>query len=101
MPRGSKPGERRGGRKRGTPNKFSGKLKEMVLEALERAGGTEGSVAYLERRARDEHVAFMGLLGKILPTQVAGDPDNPIKTVTEIRVSFVRPKDRTSGNPTG
>src|SRR5215831_9542518 len=30
MPRGSRPGERRGGRQRGTPNKISGALREQL-----------------------------------------------------------------------
>lgn len=34
--RGSRPGERRGGRKKGTPNKATGKRREVALHALER-----------------------------------------------------------------
>lgn len=30
MPRGSKPGERRGGRKKGTPNKATAELKDLA-----------------------------------------------------------------------
>jgi hypothetical protein len=67
---GSKPGERRGGRKKGTPNKINGELKEMILEALNNAGG----VKYLQARANDTPAAFLTLLGKVLPMQVsAGD----------------------------
>lgn len=66
--RGSKPGERRGGRKKGTPNKLTGQVKEMILEALDRKGGAD----YLERQADENPVAFMGLLGKVLPMTVAG-----------------------------
>jgi len=41
MSRGSKPGERRGGRKRGTPNKFTADVKAMILGALDAAGGQD------------------------------------------------------------
>jgi hypothetical protein len=37
--RGSKPGERRGGRRKGTPNKIPKVLREMILEALDGVGG--------------------------------------------------------------
>ena len=41
MPRGSSPGERRGGREAGTPNKMTKQLKAMILSALDDAGGQD------------------------------------------------------------
>ena len=38
MPRGSKPGERRGGRKKGTPNKRTEKVKQSIQETIEKIG---------------------------------------------------------------
>ena len=67
---GSKPGERRGGRQRGTPNKITKTLREAILLALEGAGGEGGSVAYLQAQANLSPAAFMGLLGKILPLTI-------------------------------
>lgn len=64
--RGSKPGERRGGRQKGTPNKVTGALKDMILQALHNKGGVE----YLEQQADDNPTAFLGLVGKVLPLQV-------------------------------
>lgn len=78
--RGSKPGERRGGRKKGTPNKLTGQVKEMILEALDRKGGA----GYLERQADENPVAFMGLLGKVLPMTVAGAGEDGEHVVTVI-----------------
>lgn len=75
MARGSKPGERRGGRKAGTPNKITADVKAMVLAALEEQGGVE----YLKKQATETPTAFLSLLGKILPTQISSDPDNPLK----------------------
>ena len=66
--RGSKPGERRGGRQRGTPNKISGTVREMVLEALAEKGGTK----WLKQQMDKNPAAYMALLGKVLPTQVTG-----------------------------
>lgn len=75
MARGSRPGERRGGRQKGTPNKMTGALKDMVLEALEGAGGVE----YLKGRAKDNPAAFLTLVGKVLPLQVTGEGGGPVK----------------------
>lgn len=75
--RGSKPGERRGGRAKGTPNKINGELKQMILGALDGVGGQK----YLERQAKENPAAFMTLIGKVLPLTVAGDPDAPAALV--------------------
>src|SRR5436309_394019 len=66
---GSKPGERRGGRQKGTPNKISGDIKAMTLEAL----SAEGGVEYLREQARKNPTSFMSLLGRILPLQVKAE----------------------------
>lgn len=68
-----------GGRQAGTPNKVSGTLKEMILDALEQKGG----VAYLVKKAEDTPAAFMTLLGKVLPTQIQGDPEFPLNGLTD------------------
>lgn len=69
--RGSKPGERRGGRQKGTPNKVTGALKDMILTALDQAH-PEGAVAYLKSQASANPTAFLTLVGKVLPLQVTG-----------------------------
>lgn len=66
MPRGSKPGEHRGGRKKGTPNKLTTTIKEALEGAFADVGGRE----YLAKMANDEPKAFMALLGKAMPQQV-------------------------------
>lgn len=72
---GSKPGERRGGRQKGTPNKVPSNLKQMILGALDKAGGLD----YLAARAIDTPGPFMQLVGKVLPTQVTGKDDGPVQ----------------------
>ncbi len=76
------------GRPKGSPNKTTALLKDAILQAAERAGGPEGLVGYLEARAIDTPGPFMALLGKVLPTQLAGDPDNPIRTKLEADEAF-------------
>ena len=80
---------RYGGRKKGTPNKQTAAVKDMVLSAL----GNVGGITYLERPAEQNPQAFMTLVGKVIPLQVGGDPENPMKTVHEIIVRGVRSDD--------
>jgi hypothetical protein len=79
-----------GGRKKGTPNKLTGQLKEMILEAAELAGndlgGEGGTIQYLRTQATLQPAAFMTLLGKVLPLQIAGDEENPLVTITKIEL---------------
>jgi hypothetical protein len=87
MPRGSLPGERRGGRAKGTPNKLTRTLKEAILDAAENAGGERGTVGYLTVQAEANPTAFMTLLGKVLPLQVGGVDDeqgNPTELVIRL-----------------
>ena len=62
-----------GGRKKGTPNKITKNVREAILQAFEEAGG----VVYLRRVAKEDPKTFCTLLGKTMPTVVAGDEDNP------------------------
>ena len=59
------------GRPKGSLNKTTRAVKDMVLQALENKGGIE----YLEKQADENPVAFMKLIGKILPLQVKAEHD--------------------------
>lgn len=79
MARGSRPGERRGGRQKGTPNKVTGALKDMILSALDGAGG----ISYLQKQATDNPAAFLTLVGKVLPLQIGPSGNGSGKLVIE------------------
>jgi hypothetical protein len=66
------------GRAKGTPNKTTALLKDAILKAAEGAGGKDGLVGYLQAQASENPGPFMALLGKVLPMQIGGDPDNPV-----------------------
>ena len=84
MPSGRKPGsEKTGGRQKGTPNKMTKALKEMILGALDDAGGQ----AYLSAQAIKNPVAFLGLLGKVLPSEIKGQLEHSGKVALEQLVS--------------
>ena len=62
-------GQKTGGRVAGVPNKYNASIKEMIVGALSDVGGRK----YLAERAIDQPVAFMGLIGRVLPLQVTGE----------------------------
>jgi hypothetical protein len=64
--RKGKPRPPNSGRKRGTPNKVTKELRDLVLGALEDAGGQK----YLAQQAKLEPSAFLSLLGKCLPKDI-------------------------------
>lgn len=59
-------GRKTGGRSKGTPNKITRELREMILGALSEVGGQQ----YLTAQARENPNAFMRLLGQTLPRNV-------------------------------
>lgn len=84
MPRGSpRPPNAGKGRPKGIPNKFTGQLKDMVLQALTNRGG----VAYLERQAEENPGPFMGLLSKVLPMQITGQDGGAIRITVQTGVA--------------
>jgi len=64
---GARPGA---GRKPGIPNAINRQLKETILEALEKSH-PGGAIGYLTEQAKSNPNAFMGLIGKVLPLQIA------------------------------
>jgi hypothetical protein len=87
---GRKPGTpKTGGRVKGTPNRITADVKAMVLGALNAVGGQK----YLEEQAHENPVAFMSLLGKVLPLTIGGDPDNPVR-IERIERAIVEPPKR-------
>lgn len=54
------------------PNKITTALKDMILNALDEAGGID----YLVKQSNDNPTAFLTLVGKVLPLQIGGDPDS-------------------------
>ena len=84
MPRTPK-GVRYGGRQKGTPNKFTQTLKDMILQSLADAGGVD----YLKEQAKANPTAFLSLVGRVLPLQVkdgGNDPMMPKPVVNEIHM---------------
>lgn len=95
--RGSKPGERRGGRQKGTPNKATASLRDIARQYTDKA--IEGLVAVLnnlEEPAAARISAANSLLdrGYGKPSQpLDGDGEGgPIKTINRIEMIGVLPE---------
>jgi hypothetical protein len=71
------------GRPKGAKNKTTTALKDSILLAAKSAGsdgkGKGGLGGYLKRLAIHEPKTFGGLLGRVLPLQVVGDPNAPLE----------------------
>ena len=80
-----------GGRKPGQLNHSTQLLKDAILAAAEKAGKGD-IVAYLERQAEENPVAFMSLLGRVLPFQRQGDSDRPL-VISRVEYVIVDPKE--------
>ena len=97
-------GKKTGGRVKGTPNKTTALLKDAILEAAGIAGKEEGLVGYLTAQAILNPTPFMSLLGKVLPTQLTGDPEQPVHHKIESDAGFgalVSALDDVAGTATG
>lgn len=77
------------GRVKGTPNKVTRELKEMILQALDGAGGVD----YLIQCANEPRTAsaFLTLVGKVLPMTVQGPGADGAHVFTVIERRVVRP----------
>lgn len=74
------------GRPKGVLNKSTTLLKDAILAAAEKAGGKDGLIGYLQRQADENPAAFLSLVGKVLPLQIAGNDGGPLKITVETGV---------------
>lgn len=97
MSRGSKPGERRGGRQKGIPNKATRDIKAVVGKYTTEAVDTLVTVMRDGPSEKARVSAAKELLdrahGRPAQAIIGGNEDDPaIRVITEIRRSIVDPK---------
>src|SRR5262249_31912148 len=81
---GARPGA---GRPKGSPNKVSQSLKEMILDSLEELGGKE----YLKTLGVENSSAYCSLIAKVLPTTLSTPESGggvPVKMVLERHIVY-------------
>lgn len=74
------------GRTKGQPNKVTTELKQMIMGALDDAGGKE----YLTKQAKDNPTAFMTLIGKYIPSELNAKLTGAVKVNGTI--NFIKPR---------
>lgn len=79
---GKRPGA---GRPKGSLDKGNALIREMIVQALDEAGGVE----YLVNTAKSHQGAFLALIGKVMPVQVEGAGGGPVQIERAVR--FVKP----------
>ena len=102
--RGAKPGERRGGRTTGSPNKATVEIKDIARkygpaimeEAVKLAGVIDGGSGKAEsEQARLAAMTLVMGYGYGKPSQVIGsDPNNPLPSAIEhVQYTIIDPRD--------
>jgi hypothetical protein len=81
---GFRPGS---GRPKGSVDKGNAMIREMIVQALDEAGGVD----YLAQTARSHPAAFLGLVGKVMPVQLSGDGGGSIGVTLEV-VGVIAPQ---------
>lgn len=89
-------GRKTGGREAGTPNKTTASMKaaiQSVYDKLQDAAG--GDHGHFLAWAQGEPTEFYKLASKLLPIQVGGDADNPIRHVMRVELVDLKSDDGT------
>jgi hypothetical protein len=85
-------GRKTGGRQKGSVNKVTAEIKDMIAAALNNKGG----VKYLEQQADENPTAFLTLVGKIVPMQLTAAHSvtmtDPVKAREEVDELFGVPR---------
>lgn len=77
-------GNRGLGRQKGTPNKLTKTLKEMLIASLDDVGGRE----YFKRQAEENPNAYMTLIGKLIPNELKAEID--AKTDSTLTINIMK-----------
>ena len=83
-------GHKTGGRKKGSRNKITTIAKDAIAAAADELGGSDRLVAWAKEDPQNERVFWGTIYTKLLPLQVAGDPDNPLQSVTRVELVPLR-----------
>lgn len=94
MPRGSKPGERRGGRKQGVPNKLTSLARNVIAQVAEELGGATRFAAWAKESPENESAYWTRVYPRLLPVQITGPDDGPVKIERIERVIIDDTSDR-------
>jgi hypothetical protein len=87
---GSNTGNAGKGRPKGALNKTTRAAKEAIAFAAEGLGGAERLMAWALKDPRNESAFWTSIYPKLLPLQVAGDPDSPLTVINRIERVLIK-----------
>ena len=77
-------GRKTGGRQKGIPNKTTQAAKDAIAQVAEGLGGAGRLQIWVKEDPANERIFWKDIYTKLLPLQVAGDSENPLKASLEI-----------------
>jgi hypothetical protein len=77
------------GKPKGALSKTTKTAKEAIALAAEGLGGVDRLVAWAQEDPLNERAFWASIYPKLIPVQIAGDEDNPLRH--SIRIEFVKP----------
>ena len=77
---GAETKRKRGGRKKGVPNRITSDIRNAISQAFSKAGG----VNYLVEQSRLNPQAVLTLLGKIVPAEVKAQVEANLTVITGV-----------------
>lgn len=79
------------GKPKGAVNKTTVAAKEAIAMAAEGLGGAQRLIEWAKEDPLNERAFWATIYPKLIPVTLAGDQDNPIKTVARIELVAVGP----------
>lgn len=71
-------GVKTGGRQKGTPNKTTQAVKDVIAGVATKLGGAERMLEWVKEDPLNERLFWKDIYPKLLPLQIAGDADSPL-----------------------
>lgn len=72
------------GRPKGAENKTTKEAKEVIAQAATELGGADRLLAWAKEAPENEKAFWSTIYPKLLPLTVAGDKENPIRSIHKI-----------------
>jgi len=76
-------GVKTGGRLKGTPNKTTKLVRDVISQAADDLGGVDRLVKWAKEDVLNERVFWGSIYPKLLPLQVTGDKDSPLQIIVQ------------------
>jgi len=85
-------GKKSGGRRKGTPNKFTSLVREAIESAAEELGGAQRLAAWAKENPSNERTFWANIFPKLLPVQVTGSDDRDLLPAVPTIILTGRPQ---------